>query len=322
MATRTTTATLARPAAGRRSSLRRDEILWAYVFLAPWIIGLTVFIMGPILFSLVLSFFNFTLGREYTFIGLDNWIRAFTQDELFWPSILRTFAFTLFVVPLSVFGALLTAILINQKLRASTVYRTVFFLPHLTPVVAAIFIWMWLLNPQYGLLNEIIWQAGVIVRGTGFQGPAWFADPAWAMPALGLVVLWGAIGGNMMVIFLAGLQGIPQELYEAASIDGANARHRFWHVTLPMITPTLFFNTVLACIAAFQTFELAFIGTKGGPAYATWLYGLHIYRTTFEFFEMGYGSTLAWILFIALSVFTFVQFRTSRNWVYYAGEGR
>ena len=118
-------------------------------------------------------------------------------------------------------------------------------------------------------------------------------------------MLWGAIGGNMMVIFLAGLQGIPQELYEAASIDGANARHRFWHVTLPMISPTLFFNTVLACIAAFQTFELAFIGTKGGPAYATWLYGLHIYRTTFEFFEMGYGSTLAWILFIALSVFTY-----------------
>jgi len=297
-------------------------MFWAYVFLLPWIIGLTVFILGPILFSLGLSFFSYTLGREYTFIGLDNWIRAFSQDELFWPSILRTFAYTAGVVPLSVFGALCTAMLVNEKLRATTFYRTVFFMPHLTPIVAATFIWLWLLNPQYGLLNEVIWQIGVFLTGTGFKGPGWFSDPAWAMPALGAVALWGAIGGNMMVIFLAGLQGIPQELYEAASIDGANRRRRFWHVTLPMISPTLFFNSVLACIAAFQTFEVAFIGTKGGPAYATWLYGLHIYRTSFEFFEMGYGSTLAWILFIVLSAFTFAQFRSSRNWVYYSGEGR
>jgi multiple sugar transport system permease protein len=195
-------------------------------------------------------------------------------------------------------------------------------MPHLAPVVAAIYIWLWLLNPQYGLVNEIIFQIGYFLTGTGFKGPAWFSDPVWAMPALGLVALWAAVGGNMMVIFLAGLQGIPNELYEAASIDGATAVRRFWHVTIPMISPTLFFNSVLACIAAFQTFELAFIGTKGGPAYATWLYGLHIYRTTFEYFDMGYGSTLAWILFIALSVFTYFQFRTSRSWVFYAGEGR
>ena len=212
--------------------------------------------------------------------------------------------------------------LLNQKLHATTFFRTVFFMPHLTPVVAAIYIWLWLLNPQYGLLNEVIWQIGVHLTGTGFKGPGWFGDPNWALPALMAVALWAAIGGNMMVIFLAGLQGIPQELYEAASIDGAQARDRFWHVTLPMISPTLFFNSVLACIAAFQTFEVAFVGTKGGPAYATWLYGLHIYRTSFEFFDMGYGSTLAWILFIALSVFTFLQFRSSRNWVFYAGEGR
>jgi multiple sugar transport system permease protein len=319
MATRVLTAT--RPIA-RRGSLRRDEMFWAYVFLAPWMVGLTVFIVGPILFSLGLSFFNYTLGREYSFVGLDNWLRAFTQDELFWPSIARTFLYTAVVVPLSVFGALLTAILVNQKLRFSTIYRTVFFMPHLTPVVASIYIWLWLLNPQYGLLNEVIWQIGVLLTGTGIMAPAWFSDPVWALPALTMVALWAAIGGNMMVIFLAGLQGIPQELYEAASIDGATARGRFWHVTLPMITPTLFFNSVLACITAFQTFDVAFIGTKGGPAYATWLYGLHIYRTTFEFFEMGYGSTLAWILFVALGVFTYIQFRSSRNWVFYAGEGR
>jgi multiple sugar transport system permease protein len=307
----------------KTGSLRRGEIMWAYIFLAPWIIGLLVFIAGPILFSLALSFFSYTLGgSEATFIGLDNWRKAFTQDEQFWPSILRTFAYTAVVVPLSVFGALMTAILLNQKLRATTFYRTVFFMPHLTPIVAATFIWLWLLNPQYGLLNEIIWQIGVHLTGTGFKGPGWFGDPNWALPALMLVALWAAIGGNMMVIFLAGLQGIPQELYEVASIDGANARAKFWHVTIPMISPTLFFNSVLASIAAFQTFEVAFIGTKGGPAYATWLYSIQIYHTTFDLFDMGYGSTLAWILFIALSTFTFLQFRSARSWVYYSGETR
>ena len=296
--------------------------MWAYIFLLPWIIGLAVFVLGPILFSLGLSFFDYTLGQGASFVGLANWARAFTQDELFWPSLGKTFLYTAVVVPLSVFGALLVAILLNNRLRATTFYRTVFFMPHLTPVVAAIYIWLWLLNPQYGLLNEIIWQIGYHLTGTGFKGPGWFSDPVWAMPALMAVALWAAIGGNMMVIFLAGLQGIPQELYEAASIDGANSLSRFRHVTIPMISPTLFFNSVLACIAAFQTFELPFIGTKGGPAYATWLYGLHIYRTSFEFFDMGYGATLAWILFIILSVFTFIQFRGSRRWVYYAGEGR
>jgi multiple sugar transport system permease protein len=307
----------------RTGSLRRGETLWAYVFLAPWIVGLVVFIGGPILFSLGLSFFDYTLGgSDATFIGLNNWIRAFTHDDLFWPSILRTFAYTAVVVPLSVFGALMIAILLNQKLRATTFYRTVFFMPHLTPIVAATFIWLWLLNPQYGLLDEIIWQIGVHLTGTGFKGPGWFGDPNWALPSLMLVALWAAIGGNMMVIFLAGLQGIPQELYEVASIDGASARARFWHVTIPMISPTLFFNSILACIAAFQTFEVAFIGTKGGPAYATWLYSIQIYHTTFDLFDMGYGSTLAWILFIALSMFTFLQFRSARNWVYYGGEAR
>jgi multiple sugar transport system permease protein len=317
----TQAAVAVRPVAAR-GSLRREEIFWAYVFLLPWIVGLLVFIVGPILYSLGLSFFTYTLGREPSFAGLENWIKAFTKDELFWPTLGRTFLYTAALVPLSVFGALLTAMLLNEKLRATTFYRTVFFMPHLTPVVAAAYIWLWLLNPQYGLLNEIVWQIGVALTGMGIKAPGWFSDPAWALPALMAVALWGAIGGNMMVIFLAGLQGIPQELYEAASIDGGNGRARFWHITLPMVSPTLFFNSVLACIAAFQTFELAFVGTKGGPAYATWIYGLHIYRTSFEFFDMGYGSTLAWILFILLSVFTFIQFRASRSWVYYGGDAR
>ncbi|MFN8522190.1 MAG: sugar ABC transporter permease [Chloroflexota bacterium] len=304
------------------SSFRREEVFWAYVFLLPWIIGLIVFILGPMLFSLVLSFYTYTLGRDYAFVGIANWVAAFTRDELFWPSIGRTALYTAVLVPLSVFGALGTAMLLNQNLRGTTFYRTTFFLPHLAPVVAATYIWTWLMNGQYGIINEAIWQLGFNLTGAGWKGPNWFGDPAWALWSLMAIALWGAVGGNMMVIFLAGLQGIPQELYEVASIDGANAWQRFVNVTIPMISPTLFFNSLLACVGAFQTFETAFVGTKGGPAYATWIYGLHIYQQTFEFFNMGYGSTLAWIMFIALSAFTYLQFRASRNWVYYAGEGR
>jgi multiple sugar transport system permease protein len=303
-------------------SLRRDELFWAYVFVAPWIIGLVVFVLGPMLFSLILSFFNYTLGRDYAFIGLDNWIRAVTKDELFWPSVGRTFLYAVVTVPLSVFGALLTAILLNQGLRFTTFYRTVFFMPHLVPVVAAVYIWVWLLSGSYGLVNEVIFQVSYYLTGTGIIGPNYFGDPSWALWALMLIALWGAIGGNMMVIFLAGLQGIPQELYEAASMDGAGTLRRFWNITIPMISPTMFFNFVLASIAAVQTFEAAFVGTAGGPAYATWIYGLHIYEHTFKYFDMGYGSTLAWIMFIGLSLFTYLQFRTSRDLVYYAGEGR
>jgi multiple sugar transport system permease protein len=314
-------ATSAKPRAAS-GSLRRDEVFWAYVFVAPWIIGLVVFVLGPMLFSLVLSFFTYTLGRDYTFAGLDNWVRAFTKDELFWPSVTKTILYTIVVVPLSVFGALLTAILLNQGLRFTTMYRTVFFMPHLVPIVAAVYVWVWLLNGSYGLVNELLFQGGYYLTGKGIVGPNYFGDPNWALPALMLIALWGAIGGNMMVIFLAGLQGIPQELYEAASMDGAGTVRRFWNITLPMISPTMFFNSVLALIGAVQTFETAFVGTGGGPAYATWIYGLHIYEQTFKYFDMGYGSTLAWIMFIGLSVFTYIQFRASRDLVYYAGEGR
>lgn len=311
----------ARPSAAP-GSLRRDEVFWAYVFLAPWLVGLVVFILGPMLFSLVLSFFTYTLGSDYSFAGFDNWITAFTKDEFFWPSVGRTLLYTAVVVPLSVFGALCTAMLLNQGLRFTTFYRTVFFMPHLVPIIAAVYVWVWLLNGQYGLLNEILFQLGYRLTGTGIVGPNYFGDPKWAIWALMAIALWGAIGGNMMVIFLAGLQGIPQELYEAASMDGAGAWRRFWNVTLPMISPTMFFNSVLACIGAVQTFETAFVGTRGGPAYSTWIYGLHIYEQTFAYFNMGYGSTLAWIMFIGLSAFTYMQFRASRDLVYYAGEGR
>jgi len=300
----------------RRSTMARREARYAYIFLAPWIIGFLVFVAGPIIASLVLSFTKYNITNPPVFIGLDNFHRAFRLDPQFWPSLVRTFTYAALVVPTSVGGALLVALLLNQSLRFTAFYRTVFFLPHLTPIVASIFVWTWLLNPSFGLVNEIIF------RLLHVQGPGWFGDTTWAIPSLVLVALWGAIGGNLMLIFLAGLQGVPKDLYEVASLDGAGTWDRFWHITLPMISPTLFFNSVLAIIGALQTFTAAFVATNGGPAYATTFYALQIYNTAFVFGEMGYACALAWLFFIVLVVFTYVQFRTSRRWVYYAGEVR
>jgi multiple sugar transport system permease protein len=301
-------------AATRRRGLAREEAIFAYIFLLPWIVGFVAFVAGPILASLYLSLTEYDIVKPPDFIGIGNYIRAFTQDELFWPSILRTFEYAAIIVPTGVGGALLVAVLLNQGLRLTNFYRTVFFMPHLTPVVASVFIWLWLLHPQYGFVNELIFRAFHVI------GPGWFNAKESAIPSLVLVALWGVIGGNMMLIFLAGLQGVPKDLYEVAAIDGAGAWSRFWSITLPMITPTLFFNSVLAIIGALQTFTTAFVATQGGPAYATWFYALHIYTRAFQFSEMGYAAALAWIFFGVLVSFTLVQFRASTRWVFYAGS--
>jgi multiple sugar transport system permease protein len=298
----------------RRSTIARQEALFGYIFLSPWIIGFLAFVAGPMVASLVLSFTKYAFPKPPSFIGVDNFVRAFAKDPLFWPSVLRTFEYAVLIVPLGVGGALMVAILLNQGLRFTNVYRTICFLPHLTPVVASIFVWTWLLNPSFGFVNEVLFR---LFRITG---PGWFGDKTWAIPSLVLVALWGAIGGNMMMIFLAGLQGVPKDLYEVASIDGANAWRRFWSITLPMISPTLFFNSVLAIIGALQSFTAAFVATGGGPAYATYFYALHIYNTAFQYYDMGYASALAWLFFLVIVTLTFIQFRVSRRWVYYAGE--
>jgi multiple sugar transport system permease protein len=304
----------AAPIRRRRSSQARGEMIVAYLFLLPWIVGFLGFVIGPILASLVLSLTDYNIVQTPTFLGIGNYVRAFTQDTLFWGSLERTFLYAAVVVPTGVGGALGVAILLNQGLRNTNVYRTLFFLPHLTPFVAAVFIWKWLLDPTFGFINNIIFELLHV------EGPGWLGSSDWALPALMLIAFWAIIGGNMMIIFLAGLQGIPRELYEVASLDGANAMQRFWHVTLPMISPTLFFNSVLAVIGALQTFTTAFVATGGGPSYATYFYALHIYNTAFSYTEMGYASALAWIFFLILIVFTYIQFRASTRWVYYAGE--
>ncbi len=301
----------------RVSGLRRREIVAGYLFLLPWIIGFFTFVAGPMIASAVLSFTNYDMVNVGKFVGLKNYSFMFTRDELVPPSLLRTFQYALFIVPTSLFGSLLAALLLNQGLKGTAVYRTLYFLPHLTPIVAAVMLWGWFFDPNVGPLNLALRSVLGIAKP-----PEWLRSPTWAMPSLFIIALWGAIGGNNMLIFLAGLQGVPHELYEAASIDGAGTWSKFINVTLPMLSPTIFFNLVLGVIGALRVFEVSFIATGGGPAYATYFYALHIYNKAFRYFEMGYASALAWVFFFITLAFTLIQFRTSSRWVFYAGEVR
>lgn len=297
------------------TNLRTKEAIAGYIFLSPWLLGIILFIVGPMMTSGFLSFTRYDIVNPPEFVGLKNFIEIFSKDRLFWPSLLLTFRYALIVVPLSLIGALAAAMLLNQALLGTTWFRTFFFLPHLTPIVAAAVLWGWIFNADVGPINHWIRT----ITGSD-NAPGWFRDPDWAMTGLIIMAMWGAIGGNTMLIFLAGLQGVPQELYDAAVVDGAGIWAKFRNVTLPMLTPTIFFNMVLGIIGALRVFAAAYVATQGGPVYSTWFYALHIYTRAFQYFEMGYASALAWIFFFVLFVFTYVQFRQSRRWVYYAGE--
>ncbi len=298
---------------GAKSRLQVQEARWGYIFLIPWLLGLAIFIVGPILASAYFSFQEYDIVSPPEYIGAANYVRAFTADKQFWPSLWRTLYYSLLVVPIGLTGSLLLAILLNQGIRGTNIFRTIFFLPHLTPAVALAVLWIWLFHPTVGPINTVL-------EGVGIPGPGWLQAKDWALPALIIISLWAGIGGNTMLIFLAGLQGVPRELYEASEIDGAGRWAKFRNVTLPMISPTLLFNLILGIIGALKVFTLAFVATNGGPSYATWFYALHIYRQSFEYFRMGYGAALAWIFVIVLMVFTYIQIVMSRRWVYYAGE--
>jgi len=307
-----TTGTRLARIAGYETAGRAREALWGYILVGPWLVGLVVFVAGPILASLALSLTKYDVIRSPEFLGLANYGRAFFEDELFWGSLERTFRYAIIAVPVGLSGSLFLAVMLNRALRGTTIYRTMYFLPHLTPAVAAAILWQWLLHPEVGPVNYLLGSVGL-------PKPGWFASPQWALPSIVLVNLWMYWGGNNMLIFLAGLQGVPQEYYDASEVDGAGAWSRFRHVTLPMISPTIFFNLVLGIIGALKVFSLAYVATQGGPAWATWFFALHIYRWAFEYFEMGYASALAWIFAAVLMVFTLIQIRASRRWVYYAG---
>jgi multiple sugar transport system permease protein len=307
---------LAAPRAGRMSAARRREAIAGILWTSPWLIGFLLFTFGPMLASLYLAFTDYSIAGAPVWTGLANFKKALGGgDELFWISLGLTLKYAFVMVPLGIGGSLLAALALNQGLKLSTMFRTFFFLPSLTPVVASALVWAWLLNPNYGILNYLLSLVGI-------AGPKWLLDPDSALPSLMLVALWGAIGGSTMVIFLAGLQGVPRELYEAAEIDGAGPFRRFVAVTLPMISPTIFFNMIIGVIGALKVFALPDVMTGGGPNYATWTFIKHLYQNGFQSFDMGYASALAWIFMAIVVTLTLVNVQLGNRFVYYEGEVR
>lgn len=299
---------------GAKTPGQARKALWGYLFALPWVLGLLIFFGGPILASLYFSFSEYSILDTAKFIGLDNYARAFSRDDLFWSSLGRTFAFTFMFVPSTILGSLALALLLNQKLKGTALFRTLFYIPHLIPAVALTVLWMSILQPRLGPVNSLLRLAGVV------DPPGWLMTQDTALLAVTIINVWASVGGNTMLIFLAGLQGIPQEYYEAAAIDGANTWAKFRNITMPMLSPTVFFNLLLAVIAALKVFTTAWVATQGGPAYATWFFVLHIYNEAFQNFRMGYGSALAWILAVILIAFTLLQVYSSRKWVHYDGN--
>ncbi|MDW8098085.1 MAG: sugar ABC transporter permease [Anaerolineae bacterium] len=296
----------------RWSRRRLMRALEGYLFISPWIVGFLVFTAGPILASLVLSFFEWSLIRPPRFAGIDNYVKIFTADPLFWQSLKVTLIYVVVAIPLQLAFALFLAILLNQKVRLIPLFRTIFYLPSQVSAVAIAVIFLWIYHPELGLLNELL-------RYVGIKGPAWLISERWALPALIGMSLWSV--GGAMIILLAGLQDVPQHLYEAASLDGAGEFAKFRFITLPMLSPVLFFNLVLGIIGGFQYFTQAYVMTRGGPLNATLFYALYLYLNAFNFLKMGYAAALAWILFVIMIVVTIWQLRLARHWVYYEYEG-
>ncbi len=298
----------------RRTQSQREEIM-AYLLISPWVIGFLAFTLGPMLASLGLSFLE-TDMFSVKFVGLQNYARLLSTDEtrsLFWTSLYNTAYFVFFSIPLTMGVGFFIAILLNQNISGQSVYRVIYYLPAVIPGIAVSLLWLWLFHPEFGLINWFLSLVGV-------QGLRWLFDTRTAKLAFVIMNVWGA-GGNMLV-FLAGLQGIPTELYEAAKIDGASIGRRFLHITLPMISPTLFFVLVTDMIWTFQVFTNIFVMTdgKGGPANSTLMYVLYLYSVAFRQYRMGFASALAWMFFIVIMALTILIFRSSSAWVYYETE--
>ncbi len=297
------------------SPLLRREINWGLLFLSPWIVGFLVFTIIPMAVSLVMSFttYNPIHPSETRFIGLANYARLFGDPQLL-RAVGVTLRFALISVPLSIILPLGLALLVNsERLFARNIFRTLFYMPYMIPAVAGVMVWGGILNSESGWLNTIIrWVLGV-------PGPRWFQDEGWVLPALTIMGFWGV--GNTMLTMLAGLQNVPTELYEAARVDGAGPLRSFFNITVPMISPVIFYNLTLSLIGAFQSFTAAYIigNGRGDPNGATLFYNIYLYKTAFAFLDMGYGSTLAWAMFLAVLLLTIFLFQTQNRWVYYAG---
>jgi multiple sugar transport system permease protein len=286
------------------------EYIAFYLFASPWLIGLVVFTIGPMIASLYLSFTDYAVITSPNWVGLDNYIHMFTDDLLVWQALRVTALYSLGAVPLTLIMSFLVALLMHQQIFGVRVFRTIYYLPSVISGVPVALLWMWVLNPEFGLMNNFL-------RIFGIEGPKWLFSTTWVIPSFVLMNLWGV--GVPMVTFLAGLKGIPRHLYEAAEIDGGGVWAQFRHVTLPMMSPVILFNIIAGIIDSFQNFTPAFLMTNGGPANASLFYGLYLYNNAFKWFKMGYASALAWLMFLLILLLTGVVFRSSLRWVYYEG---
>lgn len=298
---------------GRWSPAVRRDLINGLLFISPWLIGLLVFTLYPLLASLYYSFTDYNVLQPANLIGFSNFREMFSEDHLFWTSVQNTLIFAALSLPVNIVISVGLALLLNLKVHGMSVYRTIFYLPSVFPGVVTALLFRWILNPQFGLINVLLKQAGLPTVG-------WLTDPAWAKPSLVLIGLWG-IGGSM-VIYLAALQDVPQHLYEAAELDGAGALTKTFFITLPMISPAIFFNLVLGTIEVFQSFTFVYVITngEGGPLDKTLFYGLLLYRNAFKYLEMGYASAMAWLLALFVLAITLIIFKSSGRWVYYGGE--
>ncbi len=304
-----------------KGRLSRREALWFWLFISPWVFGYVVFTLGPTLGALYLSFTHYDVINPPRWVGLQNYGILF-HDFVFWQSLKVSAIYTALSVPLGIVFSLFIAILLNQKVPFLGVFRTLFFLPSVIPFVAATLLFIWILNPAFGIIDFFI-RAFVGPNGLiplGIDGPQWFQDPFWVIPAFTLISLWGF--GSSMLIYLSALQGVPTALYEAATIDGAGYWKRFWHVTLPMISPVLLFTFITGIIGSFQTFTQAWVvnGGTGSPAYASMFYVLYLFVNAFRNFAIGTAAAQAWILFIVILVLTILALWVSRRYVYYESE--
>jgi len=293
---------------GRTAARRR--LLTGLAFLSPWLVGLSAFTLLPVALSLYYSFCDYSLVQRPVWVGLDNY-RDLLGDPVFWQALRNTLHYAAMAIPAGMGVSLGLALLLNARAPGQAAFRTIIFLPSLVPVVASAMVWLWLLNADAGLVNSLL-------RMAGLDGPGWLIDTRWALPSLALMSLWGV--GNTVVIYLAGLQDVPAELYEAAAIDGAGAARRLWHVTLPAISPVIFFNLIMAIIGTLQVFATPFIMTGGGPARATYFYSMYLYDNAFSYLKMGYASAMAWILLVVIVVLTALAFWSSKRWVHYQGR--
>lgn len=294
----------------------RRRQLQALAFVSPWLIGFLVFTLMPVGATLYLSFCDYRVLTPPQWSGLDNYASLLTDRDYFLPALYNT-AFMLIGLPLSLVTGVGLAMLLNHRLPGIAAFRALFYLPSLVPTVAIAVLWLWVLNPEYGMVNAALRP---LLTPFHLEPPGWLADPVWSKPGFLMMDLWG-VGGSM-IIYLAGLQGVSAQLYEAAHLDGASAWQRTRHITLPQLSPVIFYNLVVGVIGTFQYFTQTFIMTQGGPQNTTLFYGLHLFYNAFRDFRFGRACAMAWVLFVITLAATWLVFRTSSRWVYYEGESR